>query len=69
MNFHALAVIHRSFHPSGEATPVETFWEYMNFYQRTLNDRWHHLRPHEYTIILSVVAAIGWWLMQFKKRA
>lgn len=46
----------------------ETFWEFMRFYQKFLSDRWNYLEPTEYGIVLTVIGAIGWWLMQFKKR-
>ncbi|ADG67372.1 hypothetical protein Plim_1539 [Planctopirus limnophila DSM 3776] len=47
---------------------METFWEYIYFYQAYSQDRWRHLQPWEYGVILSAVGAIGWWLMRFKKR-
>ena len=46
-----------------ERSMVDTFYDYLRFYQKYAIDWWNHVGPTEYLIILSLVGIFGYLSM------
>ncbi len=42
----------------------QRFWSYMDFYQTYAANRWNHLQPMEYGVLLISIGVFGWLLMK-----